>query len=191
LVDASRNGACYKVNTTKASYKKADFASRWDSCPKGYKKDPNKSCYKCTSGYWRTGEAVGHKKACTKDLIFGPFKKASFSGKWGSCKKGYRKDPNGKCWSCASGYSRTAASVNGSKACVKAAKSDKLLKVTNKHNRAGTGACPSGKFKHILPGSWFGYCASCPSGYNRNANNVTGTKACDKFVTTKSTKALK
>jgi Ricin-type beta-trefoil lectin domain/Tectonin domain len=189
LVGANKSGACFKITSTNAVHKKANFSQRWDSCPSGYKKDPNQSCYKCPTGYGRTVRAVTHAKACGK--IGKTAKPALFKGKWGSCASGYKKDLNGQCYACPTGSTRTTRAVDHAKACVVAASSDKDKKVATKHAKAGNGSCPSGQFKHLLPGDWFLHCASCPSGYARNANDVAGAKACDKIVRDGTSKALK
>ena len=189
LVGPNKSGACFKITSNKAVYKKANFSSNWNSCPSGYKKDPNGSCFTCPSGYGRTARAVTHAKACGK--VGKKAVAAKFKGKWGSCTSGYKKDPNGQCYACPKGSTRTAKAVGHAKACVVAAASDKDTKAATKHAKAGNGSCPKGQFKHLLPGAWFNYCASCPSGYARNANDVAGAKACDKIVRGGANKALK
>lgn len=74
------------------------------------------SCWTCPSGYIRTAEHVTSGKACAKDLIFGPFSKATKKGGPG-CDSG-KKDPinGGTCWTCPQGK-RTVFAVNSAKAC--------------------------------------------------------------------------
>jgi ricin-type beta-trefoil lectin protein/tectonin-like protein len=193
--EASTAGACFKVNKTSAVYKEVEIPGRWDSCPSSYKKDPNGSCFKCPTGYGRNANAVGHAKACTKWPSILTTAAASFNGKWGSCATGYTKDLNGLCWKCPTGTKRNylIGIKSGAKACVIPAASDTEKVAATKHSSAGNGSCPTGagKFQHLLPGEWFLHCASCPSGYARNANDVAGAKACDKIVRGKAIKALR
>ncbi len=196
--EASTAGACFKVNKTSAVYKTVEIPERWDSCPSGYKKDPNKSCFKCPTGYGRNANPVGHAKACTKwPDPFKTSKATIHSKKWGSCAKGYNKDLNGNCWKCPAGTKRDklVGIKSGAKACVIPAASDTEKVAAAKHSGAGKASCPTGKgkFQHLLPlpKDWFLHCGACPSGYARNANDVSGAKACDKIVRTGTTKALR
>jgi len=76
-------------------------------------------CWSCPRGYKRTLEAVTSSKACAKDLIFGPFSKATYHGS-SNCDKGFY-DPirGGTCWTCPSGYERSIHAVTSEKACQK------------------------------------------------------------------------
>ncbi|MFQ5593148.1 MAG: membrane dipeptidase [Anaerolineae bacterium] len=84
----------------------------------------------------------------------------------------------GTCWSCPSGYEHTVFPVDGAAACERPASTD--YRSASRHGR-GTGLigtdCPSGQF-------WDpnGYCYSCPSGYSRTGEPVTGSKACSRPV---------
>lgn len=78
------------------------------------------TCWTCPSGSRRTVFAINSNKACesgTWPMV--TFKKAIYKGKPG-CDRGF-KDPiyGGTCWTCPSGYRRTAFAVNSGKACEK------------------------------------------------------------------------
>jgi hypothetical protein len=90
-------------------------------CPGGTFQDPRNGgeCWSCPGGYMRTLVPVTDGKACAKDLLFGPWSGATFSKKSGSCGGDSFFDPidGGTCWTCPSGYRRTANPVNGNAAC--------------------------------------------------------------------------
>lgn len=77
----------------------------------------NGSCWTCPKGYFRTAESVKHPRACTKDLIVGPWDKATKRGD-DKCDEGFG-DPiqGGTCWKCPKNTKRTVFPVNESKAC--------------------------------------------------------------------------
>ena len=181
LVNAENNGACVKTVTTPASFKRADVKAV-SSCPSGYSKGGNNTCFKCPSGYTRNAiRSVTHAKACKKNAARAP---ASFSGSHGTCASGYKKHVSGNCVKCPSGSERTINAYNGTKACKIAATTTKTDKTAIKGPEAGGVKCPSGQHKNLLPGSSFGYCFSCPSGYERGtATTLTGNKACHKDLT--------
>ena len=191
LIDPAKKGACFKVNKQNAQYAKVGKHARWDSCPTGYKKDPNGSCYQCPSGYARTLAPVTASNAC--GAAFKKAVKAQFKGQYGSCPSGQFKHVfpgapaswQGYCLSCPKGYTRTVEAANSSKACVKTVASSKATTAAKRHNKV-SGVCSASQFQHLLgPASWNGHCVSCPSGYVRNANAVDGSKACDKLETKK------
>jgi len=146
------------------------------------------SCWSCPSGYTRGLAAVDTERACTKPNPGkrGQFVGATFRGK--ACPPGSFMDPTrgGECWSCPSGYDRSAAPVEWADACVKPAKEN--FKKVNRHGRAtgffGTD-CPSGQFWDAKDG----HCYSCPSGYNRTGYSITDSRACSQLVPAQQSKA--
>jgi hypothetical protein len=114
----------FPVNSDKAclGFKKATKVGEY-GCKNKYGKNAffdmiqGGTCWTCPSGYIRTAEAVTHAKACAKDLIFGPWSKATKKGK-DECDEGFG-DPidGGTCWKCPKGGTRTVFAVNSDKAC--------------------------------------------------------------------------
>jgi hypothetical protein len=117
------------------------------------------------------------------------FSKAKYHSKVGICGSKYGPRKYGKtrygkaflhvwnktCWSCPTGYKRTAnPNVKGKNACRRAGKTS--YKRTKKHKKVKfLGKCPKGQFVHTLNQT----CYSCPKGYRRSANpHVAGAKAC-------------
>ena len=91
-----------------------------------------------------------------------PGKKSHFSARNG-----------GECWSCPSGYKRTAQLINSKKAC--AVKFFKGPYKRAKYQRSVWG-CPKGQF-HVLKGG--GSCMTCPKGYKRVQVAGADTLMCD------------
>lgn len=79
----------------------------------------------------------------------------------------------GECWSCPSGYKRTAQFINGKKACAKKF-------VTGPYSRAkyqrSVWGCPKGQFHTLKDG---GSCWSCPKGYKRISVAGVDSYMCD------------
>ncbi len=96
------------------------------------------------------------------------------------CPAGTFHDPRngGECWSCPSGYTRSAAAVTAGNACYIPA-GEKLSGATRHNKTAFAWDCKGGTFWDGYEG---GYCWSCPSGYNRTANHIKGGNACSAGV---------
>ena len=126
------------------------------------------SCYTCPTGYNRNAKAVTSEKACDRKVSKQSVAATYLQKK--SCPPGSFMDGRngGECWTCPSGYGRTAAGVDKWNACGKVLK--KAVSATFKGR-----ACPPGAFTDPRNG---GECWTCPEGFNRTANNVTGAKAC-------------
>ena len=86
------------------------------------------------------------------------------------CPRGQFWDPNGYCWSCPKGYTRTAYPVTHKRACTRwvGAKQAKATLVKSL-------ACPDGSFFDPING---GTCWSCPQGFVRTLSPVTALDAC-------------
>lgn len=135
------------------------------------------TCWACPAGYQRTLSSVKGEKACRQEGKT-LYAKATDHGKgWGmlgtNCDPGEFWDPNGRCYSCPKGYSRTTHAVTSGKACVKTTQT--------LHARAqlhgGANNCGAGTFYDPIQG---GTCWTCPSGYGRTVFPVDGPKACER-----------
>lgn len=148
-------------------------------CPSGSFYDPIKggSCWSCPSGYKRSVYPVDQSNACIREAKT-VHKKATDKGKaWGllgtNCDRGEFYDPNGRCYTCPAGYTRTVHPVTGGKACEK---------------REGGGSSPATKQSSLKCGRGYFYdpsggrlgsCWSCPTGFSRTTHPVSSSKACE------------
>ncbi|EDY86395.1 ricin-type beta-trefoil lectin domain protein [gamma proteobacterium HTCC5015] len=97
----------------------------------------------------------------------------AMAAEW-NCPKGSFFDVgHSSCWSCPSGYSRTAAPVTAGNACIK--RTVQQQKATYLQDANLPWGCPSGSFYDPRNE---GECWSCPNGFGRNANPVDHPKAC-------------
>jgi hypothetical protein len=169
------NDACWKA--VSENLKRATKVGA-TGCPGGTFHDPRNGgeCWSCPSGYMRTLAPVTAGDACAKDLIFGPKSSATFHKKVGSCSGDSFFDPidGGSCWTCPSGYRRTANPVNGDAACAQTVPtqyaSATLVSGCNTYpTLPGYGAA----FRDPQNG---GECWSCPVQLKRSASPVS-TKA--------------
>jgi len=136
------------------------------------------TCWTCPDGYKRTVFSVKSDKACER-AAYEQFSKANRHSRGGGllgtdCPGGQFWDPNGFCYSCPNGYSRTAHPVTSDKACSQRVHAD--YKAAMLENSAKT--CGSGYFFDIGTGK----CWSCPEGYKRTVFKVNGEKACEKIT---------
>ena len=147
------------------------------SCPSGSFFDliDGGTCWTCPKGYKRTVFAVNSSQACERSSTTN-FVAANDRGKGTGflgtdCPRGAFFDPNGRCYSCPSGYKRTVYSVKGSKACEKsiAASFSRATKVSSL-------SCGNGSFFDPIDG---GSCWSCPKGTQRTVYAVNSGKACE------------
>lgn len=131
------------------------------------------SCYACPDGYNRNAKNISGDKACDRPMKSTQHMTATFLGKK-ECPAGSFLDKRngGECWSCPKGYGRTAASVDKWNAC------GMVLKKAVSATFEGR-ACPQEAFTDPRNG---GECWSCPEGFNRTANAVTGKNACVKTI---------
>lgn len=139
------------------------------SCPKGSFFDLGTwACYSCPPSYNRNARSVVHEKACDKNVT-NRRSPARLVGK-ATCPSGSVYDPRngGECWSCPSGYGRTAAAVDKWNACGMIGRKAVSAQFKGK-------ICPDGAFLDKRQG---GECWSCPEDYNRTANAVTSANAC-------------
>ncbi len=145
-------------------------------CPKGSFFDPidGGSCWSCPSGTVRQVTPVNSGSACMRppgETTVKAKRHGRGSGLLGTdCGKGQFWDPNGYCWSCPGGYTRTAAPVTAKNACTKW-RGPSFTKAALKKRLA----CPDGSFFDPSRG---GSCWSCPEGYVRTLVPVTAGNAC-------------
>lgn len=145
-------------------------------CPTGSFFDPinGGSCWSCPSGTVRQVTPVNSGDACMRPPGE-TTKKATRHGRGKGllgtdCDKGEFWDPNGSCWSCPRGYTRTAAPVTAKNACTKW-RGPSFTKAALEKRLA----CPDGSFFDPSRG---GSCWSCPEGYVRTLAGVSASNAC-------------
>ena len=145
------------------------------TCPKGSFFDLGTwSCFTCPDGYNRNARSVDSDKACDKPVGGAIRSSANFDGKK-ECPVGAFMDGRngGECWSCPSGYGRTAASVDAHNACGMIGKKARTAVFEGR-------ACPvDSSFTDPRNG---GECWSCPEGFKRTGNSVTSNSACIKVL---------
>ena len=144
------------------------------ACPAGWTIDPLRGeCFKCPAGYARTVlpldalacQRSSHRPATRRGASTGTVLKTD-------CPKGQFWDPNGSCYSCPSGYARTAAPVTSPEACAAAA--PPAFSPAQWRN-----ACPAGSFRDLGRGD----CWSCPANFVRTAAPVNSGTACTNDLT--------
>lgn len=159
------------------------------TCPPGSFLDVGLwQCWSCPAGSTRTAAAVDTDRACSKPdkNIRGAFGRAQYRGPL--CPPGSFHDPirGGECWSCPSGYQRSAAHIDATNACFVPARED--FRSINRHNRA-TGVlgtdCPGGQFWDAIDG----HCYSCPSGFKRTGHAIRDHRACARAAAEQQAKA--
>jgi len=180
-VDTDR--ACSRPNKNiKGTYTKANFMG--PVCPKGtfYDGIRDGECRKCPDGYKRSAAHVDAKNACfvaAREDFQKIRRHARGKGLLKTdCPKGQFWDAiDGYCYSCPSGYNRTAYSVRDKRACSKAIKEQQA-----KAAHVKKGACEKGEFRDALyqRGGDGGTCWTCPKAHDRTVFPVHGAKACEK-----------
>ncbi|MCG8330072.1 MAG: discoidin domain-containing protein [Chitinophagales bacterium] len=173
----SHNGNSSSVAVNQ-EYKSAIKGGRI-GCGRGTIYDPidGGTCWTCPDGYNRTVFSVKSNKACERPAGE-RFARANRHSRGGGllgtdCPGGQFWDPNGYCYSCPSGYSRTAYPVTSDKACSQRVHAD--YKAARLYSSAKD--CQSGYF--FDPGT--NKCWTCPNGFKRTVFPVNGEKACEKI----------
>lgn len=188
------NNACERIVKAKSLWKKATYRGKLlKAKPKGAFLDPRNGgeYWSCPAGTHRTVlHSVASAKACerrarTVHAKAPKYRKNSRIGQ--GCPSGKFWDVKGgdgllgACYSCPSGYKRSASSVSSSKACYKTI-SAKLYKAT-KHGGVKN---PKPKGAFLDPRNKGEYW-SCPTGYGRTVvHAVNSSKACKKVIPGKS-----
>ncbi len=164
--------ACVKYATTTAAAQNQTATGGTD-CPSGYVYDFTLGfCYRCPTGYNKVVVVAWNNAQACEKVNPAVFSSATNRGD-GGCPAGQFLDLGlGTCWSCPSGYNRTAFAVTGNTACEKVNPA-----VFASATRYGKFAC-----EHRNP-LWFldvglNQCWSCPAGFDRNLNPVGGGSAC-------------
>ena len=180
------NNACSKHHARqnkKASYD-YNTGSLLKACKSGtFANFGSTKCYKCPSGYLHDGtRTVDTNGVCYKpayDVPSKATKKKSLTMM--KCPSGQFFDPidNGSCWSCPSGYNRTAYSVKDDKACSKAIPATFSTARKIKSSKPAALGCEPYGNKSFFDLTDFGTCWSCPSSNPvRTLYAVTNDKAC-------------
>jgi len=145
-------------------------------CPSGAFFDPidGGTCWICPNRSKRTVFHVKSADACefpAHEQFSGAARHGRGTGLLRTdCPRGQFWDPNGYCWSCPSGYGRTAHPVTHGRACARRVGVQRL-----RAQFAGSLACPQGSFFDLIDG---GTCWQCPKGYSRTASHVKARDAC-------------
>ncbi len=169
------------------------------SCPKNSFFDLEKwACYSCPAGFERSLDGIDDPKACFKNTHTGkgstklaraldrpPSKFTAATLRGTACPTGSFFDPirDGECYTCPSGYVRSAAHIDWADACVILASVGTAHAV--KHSKAKGLDCPKGQFWD----GYDGYCYTCPTKMVRSGNHITSAAACSGVVAGKQAKA--
>jgi len=168
---------CGSLGQPACSVAPATYESRKPKgCPKGSFFDPinGGSCWSCPSGTVRQVTPVNSGDACMRppgETTRKATRHGRGKGLLGTdCARGQFWDPNGSCYSCPRGYTRTAAPVTANNACTKW-RGPSFTKAALEKRLA----CPDGSFFDPSRG---GSCWSCPEGYVRTLAGVSKSNAC-------------
>lgn len=95
---------------------------RKHGCPRGSFLDIGLGqCFSCPRGYIRTATHVRAARACARNLITGPWARATYRGRSSGCPRGSFLDIGlGQCWACPTAYVRSITHVRSSNACIRA-----------------------------------------------------------------------
>jgi len=168
---------CGGLGRPACSVSNAQLAGRKPSgCPGGSFFDPidGGTCWSCPAEFKRHVTHVKSADACIR-LPKMAHAKATRHGRGGGllktdCAKGQFWDPNGYCFSCPEGYTRTASPVTAGDACARLGGAA-TARATFKKSLA----CARGSFFDLVDG---GTCWRCPSGYVRTLAHVKAPNAC-------------
>jgi hypothetical protein len=165
------------LESVDAQFVRATSTGSGIGCNNGTIWDPidGGTCWTCPDGYNRTTFSVKSDKACERPASE-RFAKAIRHGKGKGilgtdCDGGQFWDPNGYCYSCPSGYNRTAHPVTSAKACSQRVHAE----YTTARKYADAKKCEDGSFFDVGTNK----CWTCPEGYRRTVFPVTGGKACE------------
>ena len=140
------------------------------------------ACWQCPSTHpRRTIFAVTAGNACERPAqtlyrkAYGPENPTGWLGT--DCRSGWFLHWDKKCYSCGSGYSRTAdPNIASTKACVRV-----VPPAWTSATKRGVEGCPAGAFRNALTAN----CYACPPDYSRNAvvaDDLTKVNACTKVA---------
>jgi hypothetical protein len=147
-----------------------------DPCPQGSVGDiKTKTCWSCPAGYSRSRFPADGGNACERKATTLHQKGTRHGQGTGllrtDCPRGQFWDPNGYCWSCPSGYTRTVAPVTDGRACAR----EVAASYARAMNVGGPGyGCPAGAFVDLGTGA----CWSCPKNWHRTINPIGSAHAC-------------
>jgi hypothetical protein len=149
------------------------------SCPAGWTVDPLRAaCGRCPAGYSRSVLPLD-AMACERPATVLPARatrRALATGPLGTeCPAGQFPHLLAipvRCYSCPSGYTRTASGIDAGDACARPV-------VASYSPAQWRPACPAGSFRDLLRGD----CWSCPANWTRTAAPVDSATACTSDVT--------
>lgn len=154
------------------------------ACKDGAFFDPREGgeCWTCPPGTIRSLAAVTADNACyipAHDELRRAERHQNTIWAW-DCKDGKFWDgwDGGACWSCPSGFNRTANHINSDGACSRAI--GEVHRKATFRNKFGVAACGSDSFFDPRNG---GECWSCPANHNRTAAPVDADDACAERTT--------
>jgi hypothetical protein len=168
---------CGKFGQPACSVSRAVLAGRKPAgCAAGSFFDPidGGTCWSCPADFVRHVTHVKAGDACIRPPGVA-HARATRHGKGRGllgidCLKGQFPDPNGFCFSCPQGYTRTASAVTAGDACVRPMGAA-IARASFKKSLA----CAPGSFFDLVDG---GTCWRCPSGYGRTLAHVKAPNAC-------------
>lgn len=176
--------ACTRADASATQdFKPATF--RAYLCPEGTFVDPIRGgeCWKCPPGYNRSAASVEAANACyvpaAEDFSVATRTRTT---PWPSdCTIGSFFDlyKGGACYTCPSGFNRTAYAITDAKACARP-----VAEQQAKAEQVQQAKCGTGEFFDVkIPGQQNtargGACYTCPSTYARTVYPVDGAKACE------------
>lgn len=156
-------------------------------CPAGTFHDPIRGgeCYSCPSGYSRSLAHIDAPNACFK-AAGEEYSTATRHQStiwphdcWGGGKfwDGYS---GGACWSCPSGYNRTASRITESWACSKSVPEQQSRATLVQRAQCGAGEFHDMRISGAQDTKTGGGCWTCPTAWDRTIYPVDGTRACEK-----------
>lgn len=139
-------------------------------------------CYSCPSGYERSIAHISESWACLTPLE--SFKRATRhnNGLAWDCGSGTFWDgwDGGACWSCPSGYRRTAYHIADHNACVSTNKQEPAHASLVKKAECGPGEIKDAYVQGTQNPSYGGGCWTCPIGTARTALPIYGGSGCER-----------
>lgn len=157
---------------------------RGPRCPAGSFFDPIRGgeCWSCPAGYRRSAAHIEAGNAC-----FIParedFARTIHHGNWtifSPCPKGQFGDPNGDCYTCPNGFSRTGHPAWDDRACSRAVGEQQSRATVVTRGECQPGEILDAKIQGAQNVDTGGGCWKCPQAWDRTVFPVDGNQACEK-----------